>query len=72
MNYLIFYYYVWIVIYSVWLVAIDTYPEVLTKCTFYYYYWEQNYVQLGSASGNYTIFGFCHDLLNSANSVTFI
>ena len=31
-----------------------------------------NYVQIGITSSNYTIFGFCHDPLNSLNSVTFI
>ena len=31
-----------------------------------------NYVQIGNASSDYTMFGFCHDSLNSPNSVIFI
>ena len=42
-----------------------------SKFALNYYYWDRNYVQIGSDSGNYTIFGFCHDLLNLLNSVTF-
>ena len=34
-------------------------------------YWEHNYVQIGNVSSNYTIFGLCHDSLNSLNSVIF-
>ena len=37
--------------------------------TFYYYYWEHNYVQIGSVSSNYTICGFCHASLNSVTSI---
>ena len=48
---------------SVWLVALDTYPEVTNKMYFCYYYWEPNYIQIGSASSNCTICGFCHDSL---------
>ena len=65
-----FYYRVWIGIYSVWLITIDTHPEVVKNIyTFYYYLWECNCVQMGSAGNNNTIFGFCHDSLNSLNSV---
>ena len=31
-----------------------------------------NYVQIGTASSNYTVFGFCHDSPNSLDVVTFI
>ena len=37
--------------------------------------WEFLYCQIDlffNTSGNYTTFGFCHDSLNSANSVKFI
>ena len=64
-----FYYYIWIGIYSVLLVAIDTYLDLVQKMNFLLdYYWECNYAQIGSTS-SYTIFGFCHDSLNSANSL---
>ena len=35
-------------------------------------YWECNFLQIGSASRNYTYFGVCYVSLNSVNSVTFI
>ena len=38
-----------------WYVVTDTYPEEVKKMyflgsTFYYYYWEHNYVQIGNNS----------------------
>ena len=52
--------------------GIDTYPEVVKKIYFLLVFWECDYVQIGNASSNYTIFGFCPDSLNLLNSVTFI
>ena len=70
----VFYYYVWIGIYSVWLVAIKYRPmgikENVLSITI-----TGNVtvsIQISIASSNYTIFGFCHDSLNLLNSVTLI
>ena len=47
-----FYYYVWIGIYSVWLVVIDIYPEVVKNIYSVLLLLGTNYVQIGSASSS--------------------
>ena len=48
-------------IYSVWLMATDTYPQILTKCNIYYNCWKCMCHQIGHITGNHTNFRFCHD-----------
>ena len=49
-------------------IASSEHIQRIKNIYFYFYYWECDYVKIGSASSNYTIFGFCYD---SLNSVTF-